>query len=284
MLAARRATIAALEPPAPTPEIRVLQADWSGVRCVVCTPPEPRDVLLYLHGGGYRLGRAAEFTPFAARLAAATRAEVVVVDYRLAPEYPYPAALHDTASVYTRLVAASKRPPILVGDSAGGGLAAALTIATGRAGTAPPRGLVLISAWLDLHCTAPSYRSRAAHDRMFSLASAREAADQYLQGHHPDDPLASPVLGDVTGFPPTLLFASSDEVLLDDTIRMASALAQARVPVATRIMPGLPHTWPNVLPDHPDTTAALRTIAHFVDGSSPPDARPHATPTPPLSP
>ncbi|MCM3883880.1 alpha/beta hydrolase [Frankia sp. R82] len=114
---------------------------------------------------------------------------------------------------------------------------------------------------------------------MFSLESAREAADQYLQGHDPDDPLVSPVLAELATFPPTLLFASSDEVLLDDTITMVSALAQARAPVTTRIRPGLPHTWPNVAPD-PDTArhrhravlccavlccAVLCAIIHFVD-------------------
>ncbi|MBL7500148.1 alpha/beta hydrolase [Frankia sp. CNm7] len=264
-LAARRAALGALPPPEPVPGIAIENTAYAGVPCVVCAPPEPRDVLVYFHGGGYRLGSAAQFTPFAARLAGAARARVVVVDYRLAPEHPYPAALHDAAKVYGHLLAESGTPPVAVGDSAGGGLAASLVTACVRAGIAVPRGLVLLSAWLDLRCAAASYRSRSATDQLFSLEAARQAAEQYLQGHAADDPLASPLLADVATFPPSLLFASSDEVLLDDTMTMAAALAQARVPVATSVIPGVPHTWPSVAPHHPASAAALDVAARFVD-------------------
>ncbi|OHV31314.1 MULTISPECIES: alpha/beta hydrolase fold domain-containing protein [Pseudofrankia] len=264
-LAARRAAVGALALPAPAPDVVVRDARYAGVPCVVCTPPEPRDVLVYLHGGGYRLGSAAQFTPFAARLARAARARVVVVDYRLAPEHPYPAAAHDTAMVYEQVLAESGVPPIVVGDSAGGGLAAALVVACARAEVPVPRGLVLLSAWLDLRCSAASYHSRSATDRLFSLASARQAAEQYLQGHGPDDPLASPLLADVVSFPPTLLFASTDEVLLDDTVAMTAALARAGVPTETVVLPGVPHTWPSVAPDLPESATALDILGRFVD-------------------
>ncbi|WP_143219839.1 alpha/beta hydrolase fold domain-containing protein, partial [Actinomadura sp. CNU-125] len=120
-------------------------------------------------------------------------------------------------------------------------------------------------AWLDLRCTADTYTARAATDRLFSRAAAREAAGQYLQGHDPADPLASPLLADLTAFPPTLLLASADEVLLDDTLAMASALARARVPTETRVERDVPHAWPAVAPDRPAAAAALTAIARFIE-------------------
>ncbi|MEW2355714.1 alpha/beta hydrolase fold domain-containing protein [Spirillospora sp. NPDC029432] len=262
-LAALRAAAGAAAPPE-IPGVEVTGVRYGDVPCVVCAPPRPRGVLTYFHGGGYRLGSAALFAPFAARLAAATNSRVVAVDYRLAPEHPFPAALHDAMTVHERVLAEGGPPPAAVGDSAGGGLAAALVAACPRARVAVPRALVLASAWLDLRCTAGSYGSRAASDRLFSHAAARQAAGQYLQGHDPADPLASPLLADLAGFPPTLLLASTDEVLLDDTLTMASALARARVRTALDIQRGVPHAWPSVHPDRPESAAALETIARFL--------------------
>ncbi|MFC5751420.1 alpha/beta hydrolase fold domain-containing protein [Actinomadura rugatobispora] len=263
-LAARRAGAGAAPRPAPPPGVEVTGVRYGDVPCVVCEPPRPRGVLTYFHGGGYRLGSAAQFTPFAARLAAATGSRVVVVDYRLAPEHPFPAALHDAAGVYERVLAESGRPPVAIGDSAGGGLAAALAVACAGAKVPVPRALVLMSAWLDLRCVAGTYTSRATTDRLFSHDAARQAAGQYLQGHDAGDPLASPLLADAASFPPTLLFASTGEVLLDDTVAMASNLARAGVPTAVRFERDVPHAWPSVFPDRPEAAAALDVIAEFV--------------------
>ena len=120
-LAARRAAGGTGPWPSGVPDVELIEARYGDVPCVVCQPPAPRGVLLYFHGGGYRLGSAAMFTPFAARLAAATGAGVVVVDYRLAPEHPFPAALHDAASVYEQILGGSDQPPFVIGDSAGAG-------------------------------------------------------------------------------------------------------------------------------------------------------------------
>lgn len=266
-LVARRAGAARSRPAAApgTSDIQVRETRYSGVPCVVCTPGGARGLVVYFHGGGYRLGSAAQFTPFAIKLAAATRTRVVVVDYRLAPEHPYPAALHDAAAVYEHLLAESPATPVVVGDSAGGGLAAALVAACVNAGVTVPCGLVLMSGWLDLRCTADSYRSRAATDRLFSLDAAQQAAEQYLQGADASAALASPLTADVGAFPSTLLFASADEVLLDDTVAMSAALARARVPVETHLLPGLPHAWPSVLPERPESAAALDIVARFID-------------------
>ncbi|MHC5261886.1 alpha/beta hydrolase fold domain-containing protein [Streptomyces sp. UC4497] len=262
-LAERRASMGS--PPRPThPGVGIDDVRYGDVPCVVCAPPRPRGTVLYLHGGGYRLGSAALFTAFAARLAAATGARVVAADYRLAPEHPFPAAPHDAARVYERLLSECDVPPVVLGDSAGGGLGAALVVACARSGVAVPSGLVLLSAWLDLRCTAGSYRSRATTDQLFSHEAARQAADQYLQGHPADDPLASPLLGDLRAFPPTLLCASTDEVLLDDSVAFAAALARAGVATSASYVPGVPHAWPSVFPDLPASAQALDVVARFV--------------------
>ncbi|MEB8336162.1 alpha/beta hydrolase [Streptomyces endophyticus] len=262
-LAERRASMGSL--PLPThPGADIAEVRYGDVPCVVCTPPRPRGTVLYLHGGGYRLGSMALVTAFAARLAVATGARVVAADYRLAPEHPFPAAPHDAARVYERLLSEADIPPVVLGDSAGGGLAAALVVACAGSGVAVPSRLVLLSAWLDLRCAAGSYRSRAATDQLFSHEAARQAADQYLQGHPADDPLASPLLGDLSAFPPTLLCASTDEVLLDDSVAFASALARAGVATSASYVPGVPHAWPSVFLDLPASVEALDVVARFV--------------------
>jgi monoterpene epsilon-lactone hydrolase len=260
----RRAAVAALRQPARLPGLDVTEIDLGGVRCLSIGPADAPDTVVHLHGGGYRLGSPETFAPFTERLALATGARVIGVDYRLAPEHPYPAALHDAVRAYRALVPASGPAPVVVGDSAGGGLAAALVHACRHQQLPGPRGLVLLSAWADLRCTAETFRSRAATDRLFAHDDAREAAAQYLQGSPADDPYASPVLGDLAGFPPTLLFASADEALLDDTLALAAGLARAGVPVQAEIRPGLPHAWPTVAPDRPETGATVHTIAAFV--------------------
>lgn len=260
----RRAAVAALPLPAPHPDLDVTELDLDGVRCLAVGAPGARDTVVHLHGGGYRLGAPETFAPFIERLALATGARVVAVDYRLAPEHPYPSALHDALRAYRALLPASGPAPVVVGDSAGGGLAAALVHACRRQEVPLPRGLVLLSAWADLRCTAETYRSRAGTDRLFAYDAAREAAAQYLQGSPAEDPYASPLLGDLTGFPPTLLLASTDEALLDDTLALAAGLARAGVPVRAEVRPGLPHAWPTVAPDHPETGATVRTLAAFV--------------------
>ena len=126
------------------------------VQAFVCEPDEPTSTFLYLHGGGYRLGEAAGWIPFAARLATATSARVVLVDYKLAPEHPFPAAIHDVVAAYDD-VRAQGLPVVVGGDSAGGGLAAALAVACVESGVEVPAGLVLLSPWLDLTVRAATF-------------------------------------------------------------------------------------------------------------------------------
>ncbi|WP_310533980.1 alpha/beta hydrolase fold domain-containing protein [Novosphingobium sp.] len=177
-----------------------------------------RGRVLHFHGGGYRLGMPEMDCPFAEALADACGVEVLLPRYRLAPEHPFPAGLNDGLAAFDAMPA--DVPRLLSGASAGGGIAAAS--ASLRSGEAA--GLMLHSAWLDLSVTAPSYDSNAESDPLFSRTSAEDASALYLQGANPAHPLASPLLADPAGFPPTLISVGSGEVLIDDARAMAERL------------------------------------------------------------
>ncbi len=263
-LTARRAAVEAAAVPSPIPSVAVRRMELGGVTCVVCEPPSTRAVMLYFHGGGYRLGSAERSTSFASRLAEATDSTVVAVEYRLAPEHPFPAALHDAAAVYGHVVERGDGHVVAAGDSAGGGLAAALTVAASANGFPLPSALVLMSPWLDLTCTAATFTSRAGTDQLFSLEAARQAAAMYLQGHAATDPFASPGLAAMEGWPPSMILASTDEVLLDDSIGFASKLAREGTPVTCRFQAGVAHAWPAIAPDLPASRTALEDVRRFL--------------------
>jgi acetyl esterase/lipase len=233
------------------------------VDCLVCEPAATLDTVLYLHGGGYRMGSPAAWANFASRLAAATDCRVVVPNYRLAPEHPFPAGLTDALAVYRALSTRDGQPPIVGGDSAGGGLACALALACEPAGLDVPRKAVLLSPWVDLTVTNAAFASRKS-DLFFPRESASEAAQQYLQGHDPHDSLVSPLMGDLSVFPDTLIFASADECLVGDALAFQAALAEARVPVETHIVPGMTHVWPVIAPALAESQAVLAAIGNFV--------------------
>jgi len=240
----------------------VRDATIGGVSCLVCEPPEWRRTIVHLHGGGFRLGHPRGWTGFASRLGMAAGARVIVPDYRLAPEHPFPCALHDVAAVYDALSRERSGALLIGGDSAGGGLA--LSLAVAARGHAPAAaGVILISPWLDLTITAETYESCAGSDRMFPRELATNAANQYLQGQAADDPLASPLFADLAGLPPVLLFAGGAEVLLGDGIALARRLALAGVTVESHFVAGMQHVWPTLSPDLPESRAALDAMVRF---------------------
>jgi len=205
------------------------------------------------------MGSTAAWANFGSRLAAVTGCRIVVADYRLAPEHPFPAGLADALAVYRALVAEDGQPPIVAGDSAGGGMAAAVALAA----EPKPRKAVLLSPWVDLTVTDPAFESRTA-DLFFPKESAAEAAKQYLQGHDPEDALVSPLKGDLSNYPPTLILASADECLVGDALAFQAALTEARRPVETHIAPAMTHVWPVIAPALPESQAALTAIGNFV--------------------
>jgi acetyl esterase/lipase len=264
-LTARRAMVAALAGQRREDGVSVQRRSTGGVDGVVCRPDSgAAAVIVHFHGGGYRLGSAAGSTAFGTRLAAATGCSVVLPDYRLAPEHPFPAALHDAAAVYDALVANESDAVVVSGDSAGGGLAVAVVVAALEAGVRAPDGLVLFSPWADLGVTGPSFTSRAGTDQLFSRDAAHAAAAAYLQGVDPRHPLASPLGANLAGLPPTLVFAALDEVLLDDAVALAAGLTHAGVAVEAHFVAGVQHVWPTVFPDLPESAAALAAVARFI--------------------
>jgi epsilon-lactone hydrolase len=217
------------------------EENLGGVR-VLRFRPKGREaaIVLHFHGGGYRLGCPEYVAAFAAALSERCQVEVICPAYRLAPEHPYPAGLSDARAVLRALMRCASAPCILSGDSAGGGLAAGLALLALNE-SLPLAGLVLLSAWLDLSVSAPSYVANAATDPLFSLDSARLAAELYLQGACPKEPLASPLYAPLAGFPPTFVSVGQGEVLADDSRRFHQALMLAGVPSELHALAQMTH-------------------------------------------
>ena len=267
-LTARRDGAAAVMADKPTaPGTTARDETIGGVGCVVCRPAAPTSTVLYLHGGGYRLGAARSWTSFATGLAAAADTQVVIADYRLAPEHPFPAALHDAAAVFEALQADHVGPLFVAGDSAGGGLAVALTVAASQSRQPLPDGLIVLSPWVDLTLRSETFATRAETDQFFPRDSAVEAAESYLQGANPRDPLASPLLADLTGFPKTLIFAGGAETLLGDGLSLCTALVAAGSSVEAHFPAGMQHVWPTLFPDLPESIDAMAAITRFIRGA-----------------
>jgi acetyl esterase/lipase len=165
--------------------------------------------------------------------------------------------------VYSSLAALGDQP-VVGGDSAGGGLGLGLTAAAIDSQQVPPSGVFAICPWTDLTVSARSYVSRAGTDQVFSATTAGEAAQQYLQGHDPRDPLASPAFADLSDFPPACLMVSSEEVLLDDTLEFCAQLARASRAVQLHVVPGMQHDWPILDPYAEESYSAASHVARFV--------------------
>ncbi|WP_337188346.1 alpha/beta hydrolase [Phenylobacterium sp.] len=220
----------------------------------------PGRTMLYLHGGAYTMGSPRSHRPLVARLAEAARTVAVAIDYRLGPEHRFPAAVDDAVAAYRALLDGGAEPQrvVVVGDSAGGGLAMALALALKRDGLPQPAGWFVISPWADLTQSGASYASKTASDPTISKPRLDENARAYLGGLDPRDPLASPVFGDFEGVSPVLIQVGSEEALLSDSITLADVLAHARVAVRLEVWPEMIHVfhaWGPVL------QAARRAVA-----------------------
>ncbi|AZI37651.1 steryl acetyl hydrolase [Caenibius tardaugens NBRC 16725] len=232
-----------------------------GVRCLVVSPPGAIRTMLYFHGGGYRMGSPVAWLPYVTRLAEAAGANVILPYYRLAPENPFPAALHDAVAVYRAL--AERGDVVLAGDSAGGGLALALGIVASQAGRAAA-GVVLVSPMLDFAASADTYESRAGRDLLFSRQAVADCGALYLQGHPVDDPLVSGIHADPESVPPALVLVGGEEVLLGEALHFVERLGRADRAVTLHVAPGMGHVWPMMAPDTVEADNALGVIAAFV--------------------
>ena len=202
-------------------------------------------VLLYLHGGGYLLGSSLGYRPLFSALARDAGARGLALDYRLAPESPFPAAVEDAVSGYRGLLAQGIAPGAIAiaGDSAGGGLTVAMLVAARDAGLPMPAAAVAISPWADLECTGASMLSKAAADPAVDRVGLFQIGTVYLNGASPRSALASPIYASLAGLSPLLIQVGSAEVLLDDATRLAARAGEADVEVQLEIWPRMPHVW-----------------------------------------
>jgi acetyl esterase/lipase len=222
--------------------------------------------VLYLHGGGYINGSPSHYRDFIWRIAAATSSTVLCIDYRLAPEHPFPAALDDAVTAYRWLMAdgAVPRRMAVMGDSAGGGLTFATLLRLRDECLPMPAAAVALSPWTDLALTGETIRTNARAESMLSAEQAPAIAGWYLAGADPKNPYASPLFGDPAGLPPALIQVGSDEVLLDDAVRMADRLRTAGCSVELEIWPRMPHAWQLFARVLPEARKAVARIGAFV--------------------
>ncbi len=222
--------------------------------------------ILYFHGGAYVAMSARTHRSVTSRLATWSDASLFALDYRLAPEHRFPAALDDALGAYRALIAAGTPASriVVAGDSAGGGLALSLLIAARDAGDPQPAAAVLFSPWTDLAATGKSIIDNDAADVLMFGSWVATVARHYLGDTPATDPLASPVYADLTGLPPMLIQVSGSEVLLDDSRRVFETAGQSGVEAKLQIWPGLPHDWQVFAPILPEGRAALRDASAFI--------------------
>jgi monoterpene epsilon-lactone hydrolase len=232
-----------------------------------------KTVLLYMHGGGYFACSAQSHRPITVGFAL-HGFRVLAPDYRLAPENPFPAAVDDAVAAYRGLLAEGHSPGSIVvaGDSAGGGLTLSLLLALREAGTPLPAGAALFSPWTDLAATGDSVRTNADRCAMFNGPDIGPSARYYLGTTDPRNPLASPLYADLKGLPPLLIHVGEDEVLRDDSTRLAERAREAGVRVELKVWPVVPHAWQLAPHMIPEARQSLRESATFLHSLAAPEA------------
>ena len=232
-----------------------VKAEWTA------TPDADRSkAILYLHGGGYVIGSLDSHRHVAAEAGRAARARTLALDYRLAPEHPFPAAVDDAVAGYRFLLAGGVSPGgiIIAGDSAGGGLVVAAMLAIRDLHLSQPACGWAISPWVDMEAIGDSMISKAATDPTVQKVGILDMAKLYLHGADPRSPLAAPIHGDLRGLAPLLIQVGAAETLLDDAIRLAQIAGAADVAVDLQIWPEMIHVWHLY---YPELAAGRRAIA-----------------------
>lgn len=268
-VAERRAQYERAEKVFPTPlEVKVERVSAPVAPAEWLRPPGAvaGRVVLYLHGGGYVIGSPRSHRHLAAAIAAAGQASALLLDYRLAPEHPYPAAVDDATAAYRWLLEQGVAPGHVVigGDSAGGGLTVATLLALRDARLPLPAGGICISPWVDLTFSGASYRTRAAVDPIVKRPGIDEMARAYLGATAAQTPLASPLFADLRGLPPLLIHVGSDEVLLDDAVQLADRAKTAGVDATLEVWDRMIHVWHWFLPMLDEAQGAVDGIGRFI--------------------
>jgi epsilon-lactone hydrolase len=224
------------------------------------------NMILYFHGGVYVIGSAATSVPLVSDLARRAQARALTVDYRLAPEHPYPAAVDDARAAYEGLLAqgVDAGQIALAGESAGGGLAVATLLALRDAGTPLPSSAFLMSPYADLTLSGETILQNQATDLVLTPEGLRLRVPDYVGGADASNPQISPVFGDLSGLPPLLIQASSHEILLSDALRLARKAAIDGVPVTLEVTPGVPHVFQGFAAVLDEGNAALDRASTFL--------------------
>lgn len=250
------------------PDVRKVDAALGGVPAIEVTIEgiESANVILYFHGGVYVIGSANASIPLVADLARRTRSKVVSVDYRLAPENPYPAAVEDATAAYKGLLAKGIEPSSIAfsGESAGGGLAVAALLALRDAGTPMPSSAFLMSPWVDLTVSGETIVGKQEVDPILTGEGLRWGVSNYTDGADPSAAYISPAFADLNGLPPMLIQVGSHEILLSDAVRLADRAAMSDVAVTLEVVPGVPHVFPAYAAVLDEGDAALSRAANFL--------------------
>jgi monoterpene epsilon-lactone hydrolase len=249
-------------------DIKREPASAGGVPGEWITAPNSTDAttILYLHGGGYTIGSVNTHADMVSRICRAAGARAFSLDYRLAPEHPYPAAVEDATKAYRWLLGQGIRPESIVisGDSAGGGLTAATLLALKAAGDPMPGAAVLLSPWTDLDATGDSMKTRAEADPMITVDPLKTMAHIYAGDASLTDPLVSPLYGDFHGLPPMLIQVGDAEVLLDDSTRVAEKAKAAGVDVTLEVFDEMIHVFQIFAATLPEAQQAIDKIGEWV--------------------
>lgn len=266
---AMRAAMAGVFAAMPPPEGVKLQGVDAGGAHAEWTRAETADdetVVLYLHGGGYVMGSVATHRGLTSALSRATGGRVLSLDYRLGPEHPHPAAVHDATSAYRFLLALGIAPSsiAIAGDSAGGGLTVATLIALRDAGVALPAAAVCISPWVDLTQSGATMQTKAAEDPMVTREALQLMANAYLAGGDPRAATASPLFADLRGLPPLLIQVGTAETLLDDARRLAERAKSAGVDVVLEEWDEMIHVWHAFAAMLPEGRRAIDRIGEYL--------------------
>lgn len=249
----------------PLPEnVEAVEDELGDVRAFRVVAPDAArgNVVLHFHGGGYLIGSAKGSLEYASRLAAAVAGACYTVDYRLAPEHPYPAAIDDAICAYRALLARGipASSILLSGESAGGGLAIALALALRTAGDPLPAGILAVAPFTDLTVSGASVRAFNGDDPAANRDLLTFMGASYFQGHEPTDPLVSPLFGDLAGLPPLFVTTTQGECLLDDTTRLAARAEKAGVDVTLRLVEDSVHVY-TIFPFLPETQSTMAEVA-----------------------
>jgi monoterpene epsilon-lactone hydrolase len=252
----------------PAPKgVRLEHLTVDGIPAAWLIPDNADDerVILYLHGGAFVIGSIESHWKMASNIAAKAGCRALIIDYRLAPEHLFPAALEDCVSAYRWLLAEGYKPEniVIAGDSAGGSLTASTLISLRDSKDPLPAAAMMLSPATDLEGTGESYKTKAREDPMITESWGRKCIGMYLGPAGRRDPLASPLYADLKGLPPMLIQVGTHEILLDDSRRFAERAKQEGVEVELEVWDGMFHVWQFHCPFMPESRDAVRKLGEY---------------------